>query len=400
VKILQINTVVNTGSDGRIAEDIGRMLKSGGHQSFIGYGRSAINSGSELIKIGNRTGQALHLIRTRLFDRHGFGSSNATRNFIKKLEKLDPDLIHLHNIHGYYLNIALLFSYLKSCSKPVVWTLHDCWPFTGHCTHFEYHSCTKWKSQCFDCPNSRAYPKTVLLDNSRLNYIDKKKLFTAISNMTIVVPSRWLANHVRNSFLSKYEIRIINNGIDLDIFVPAGKVGIPEKYGLRMRYILGVANTWTERKGLSDFKALRKLLHPDIDILLTGLTPQQSKNLDPGIKSIPRTEDLSELAALYASASVYVNPTYSDNFPATNIEALACGTPVVAYNTGGCREIISINCGSVVPKGDIPGLHQAVMQVMGNDKDYYINQCRARAVENYDKRVRFADYLGLYRELT
>lgn len=399
MKILQINATVNSGSDGRISEEIGRLLISGGHKSFIAYGRSALNSYSHLIKIGNRADQASHLLKSRLFDRHGFGSVNSTITLIRSIREIDPDVIHLHNLHGYYLNVKVLFQYLKVCKKPIVWTLHDCWPFTGHCSHFEHFSCEKWKKGCFDCPNLAGYPGSIFLDNSRLNFKNKKELFTGVPDMILISPSEWLAGLMKDSFLFNNEIRVINNGIALDKFRPLGHQTVKEKFQLNNKYILGVASKWTVSKGLSDFNGLRKSLDPEIDIVLVGMKQKQIKNLNPSIKCIPRTEDMEELASIYSLAEVYVNPTYADNFPSTNIEALACGTPVVTYNTGGCDETISPQCGISVPKGDIASLHNSILEIIAKGKHNYRKPCRERAEKLFNKDDRFSDYIRLYREL-
>lgn len=398
MKFLQINTIVNSGSHGRIAEEHGKLLIEKGHESYIAYSRGANNSDSELIKIGKRSDVAFHVLITRVFDRHGFGSINATRSFLKEVDKINPDLIHLHNVHGYYLNIGLLFEYIKNRNKPVVWTLHDCWPFTGHCSHFQHVNCNKWQTGCYDCPNIHGYPKSLFIDNSRKNFYEKKMLFTGLKNMLLVSPSEWLAAQLRNSFLSDNEIRVINNGIDLEKFRPLNSNGIRAKYNLKRKYVIGVASTWSERKGLGDFIRLREILNAEIEIVLVGLTRSQIKTLHPGIKGIFRTESVEELASFYSGAEVLVNPTYVDNFPSVNIEALACGTPVITYNTGGSAEAIDIRTGLVVEKGNVRKLCSSIMEVMNSNDMFNSAQCRDRAVRKYSAWERFGDYLNLYQE--
>jgi putative colanic acid biosynthesis glycosyltransferase len=395
-KLLQINTTANSCSHGRIAESIGSLIIEQGHESYIAYGRTAYNSNSTLMKIGSKTDNALHLIITRLLDRHGFGSFYATMSFIDEVIKINPDIIHLHNLHGYYLNIAVLFEYLKKCDKPVVWTFHDCWPFTGHCSHFEYVRCNKWRTGCFKCPNIHGYPKSWFIDNSKRNYYQKKELFTGIKNMILVSPSEWLAGHLRDSFLSECEIKVINNGIDTDKFKPIDYESFLIKYKLKKKYILGVASIWSDKKGLSDFMKLRGILEPEIDIVLVGLSKQQIKVLPLGIRGVMRTESINELAALYTGANMLVNPTYIDNFPSVNLEALACGTPVITYNTGGSPEAINRDTGIVIEKGNLKELHSSIIKIMTNNTQYTSTQCREQAVNSFSAKAKYKEYFELY----
>jgi len=399
MKIMQINTSVNSSSTGRIAENIGSLLIDEGHKSFIAYGISSNESRSGIIKVGQKSGVLLHVLKTRFFDLHGFGSVKATRQLVKKIELIDPDLIHLHNIHGYYINIEVLFEYLKKRQKPVVWTFHDCWPFTGHCCYFDTFSCDKWKTLCFDCPNTHGYPKSWLIDNSTSNYRQKKELFSGLERMILVSPSEWLANHLGHSFLSKYEIKVINNGVDLDKFIQHNHEFNYAKTKSGREYILGVAGVWSKRKGLDDFLKLREILDQEIEIILVGLSQKHSKSLTKGIRAISRTESIADLASLYRGAGVFVNPTYVDNFPTTNLEALACGTPVVTYNTGGSPEAIDSETGRVVQKGDITGLKGSIIELLNKDRQIMSEKCRSRAEEILDSKQMSQNYLSLYRKI-
>ena len=399
MKVLQINTTVNSGSTGRIASEIGDLLIDLGHESIIAYGRKSCECSSLAIKIGTRKDFMFHVIHTRLFDRHGFSSRRVTEDVINSIKQINPDIIHLHNIHGYYLHIGILFGYLKKAGKPVVWTLHDCWPFTGHCSHFQYVNCNKWQTECHDCPNTNGYPKSWLVDNSRTNYRQKRELFQSLDRMVIVSPSEWLARILRSSFLSDYEIKIINNGVDLGKFRPLDNTVVANKYNLKRKYILGVASIWTERKGLGDFFMLRKILDPEIEIVLVGLSQSQARSMPIGVTGIARTENTDELAALYTGAEIFVNPTYVDNFPSVNIEDLACGTPVVAYNTGGTAETLDEKTGFVIEKGDINGLALAVNKILQTGKKEYSDECRLRAMKLYDKRERYAEYISIYQNI-
>lgn len=401
MKILQLNTTVNTGSTGRIAEEIGRTSINNGMESYIAYGRIARDSQSTLIRIGDDWDVKCHVLATRLWDGHGFSSTRVTKKLIAELERINPDIIHFHNLHGYYLNVEILFRYLSQTKIPVVWTLHDCWPMTGHCSYFDYVNCNKWETECHKCPNLKGYPATMFVDRSKDNFVRKKQTFTSVDNITFVTPSHWLKNIVKRSFLSAYPVRVIHNGVDLAVFKPVVSESIKIKYGLDVnnKIILGVASIWDRRKGLADFVQLNQLLAKNEQIVLVGLSSGQIRCLPKGIIGINRTENVHELAALYSMADVFVNPTWVDNFPTTNIEALACGTPVITYQTGGSPEAISQDTGRVVEKGNISALYQAISEVLSGDRIYYQTFCRQRAELLFNKEERYQDYIELYKAL-
>lgn len=399
-KLFQINSVVNSGSTGRIAEEIGQTAIAAGWESYIAYGRHARTSQSELIKIGSDWNIRMHGLQTRLFDRHGLASIAATREFVEQIKKIKPDIIHLHNIHGYYINIEILFRYLKDANIPVVWTLHDCWPITGHCAYFTFVECDKWKTQCFSCPQKKGYPSSYFLDRSKQNHKQKRKLFTSVNDMTIVSVSNWLADIVKQSYLKDYPIWVINNGIDVNVFSPQSRDGIRLKYGLADKFVLlGVATEWGRRKGLHDFIELSKTLKDDEIIVLVGLKEDQIKILPENIIGITRTESTQELAEFYSSADVFVNPTWEDNFPTTNLEAMACGTPVVTYRTGGSPEALTPKTGFVVEQGDLASIRKAIDTVKSKGKAFYSAACRERATKMFNKNDRYAEYLQLYEQM-
>jgi len=392
MRILQINTAVNSGSTGRIAEDIGKTLIHGGYESYIAYGRGNRPSDSKLIKIGSQKDIFSHGLKTLFFDKHGLGSKQSTKAFIKTLDDIKPDAIGLHNIHGYYINYKVLFSYIKSHKIPVLWTFHDCWPFTGHCSYFDTANCMKWQTHCESCPKTNDYPKA-LVDRSFDNFEDKKSAFTGVEQLKIITPSHWLANHVKQSFLKDYKVQVIHNGIDLETFKPLNI----EK--TQTKIILGVASTWDRRKGLNDFIALSEKLPEDYKIVLIGLSKKQIEQLPKKIKGIERTENIQELVKWYNKASVFVNPTYVDNFPTTNIEALACGTPVITYNTGGSPEAIDAETGAVVEQGDVLGIFNAILNLDKPNQMELSKKCVNRAKNNFDKKHRYKDYLKIFEKM-
>ncbi len=390
MRVIQINAVANSGSTGRIAEGIGRVLREQGHESWIAYGRRAARSGSKLFQIGTSRDVYLHGLRSLLFDAQGLGSTQPTRRLVRFLQDSRFDVIHLHNLHGYYLNFPILFDYLAKSGTPTVWTFHDNWPFSGHCSNFERVDCQKWKTGCYSCPLRSTYPRA-LVDKSSRNYELKRRVFNQVERMTLVTPSRWLADKVESSFLRRFRCLTIPNGIDLEAFRPcAAKSPVP--------LILGVASAWPPSKGLADFIQLRKLLPQDHRIVLIGLNNKQLAQLPKGIEGIRRTESVAELAGWYSRASVFVNPTYSDNFPTTNLEALACGTPVVTYETGGSPESISTATGDSVTTGNIEALAAKIAEWLGRASAELHAACRSRAIAYYSDHDRFSEYLKVYAD--
>jgi len=401
LKILQISIEVNSGSVGRIAEQIGQTVIESGWESYITYARNNLPSTSEVIRIGSSKDVYFHVLETRIFDNHAFGSVQATKSLIKKIDEINPDIIHLHHLHGYFINIEILFNYLAEKNKPIVWTFHDCWSFTGHCAYFEYVNCSKWIDGCYDCEQKKEYPKSLLFDRSKKNYIEKKALFNSVKNMTIVPVSYWLGDLVKESFLKSYPIEVIQNGIDIDTFTPRlDYQNIKDIYKISDAFIiLGVASTWEPRKGLKYFIELDKILPEGYLIVIVGLTKSQQRDLPSSIVGIQRTESLSDLVGLYSMADVFVNPTLEDTFPTTNLESLACGTPVITFLTGGSVESVSEDTGIVVPKGDTQLLLNAIVEIRNKTKSFYTHHCRARAIELYDKKLKFQEYIGLYKRL-
>lgn len=393
MKVLQINSVCGIGSTGRIASDIHNSLIAKGHESYIAFGRDLPKNCDNAIRIGTKMDNYTHVAKTRILDKHGFGSKKATIEFIDKLKKLDPDIIHLHNIHGYYINVEILFEYLRETNKAVVWTLHDCWSFTGHCSHFDYIGCEKWKTSCFNCPQKKEYPKSFFIDNSEWNYNKKKEIFSSLDNMCIITPSNWLENLVKNSFLAKYDTVTIHNGIDLSIFKPIEN-GFRKKYNLENKFIiLGVSSVWNQRKGFEEYIEISNKLNDNEVIVLVGVSEKQKQNLPKNIVGITKTDNTEELAGIYSSADIFLNLTLEDTYPTVNLEAIACRTPVITYNTGGAKETVHNLFGQVIDK-----------QMSKDDIIEIIRKCDINPLnfENIgflEKKEAFRDYFNLYSNI-
>lgn len=400
MKVLQINSVCGKSSTGRIASDLASELNKEGGHSIICYGRDYAVGSSRLYsyKIGSCYNNYFHLLLVRLFDFEEGASIIATKRLCRYIKRYDPDIIHLHNIHGYYLNYRLLFNFLKKINKPIVWTLHDCWPFTGHCSHFENVNCYRWEKKCGACPQTKRYPHSLFFDNSSYHFDLKKKLFTGIPNLAIVTPSEWLKKYVKQSFLREYDVFVINNGIDRSHFHDnIDTSSIINKYNLKKaKIVLGVSSLWDKGKGLDDFCSLASLLPSDYVIVLIGVDAKSKDKIPSNIISIERTNNVDELAAWYNAAYVFVNPTYEDNFPTVNIEAISCGTPVIGYETGGSVESIKASGGIVVKQGDVQTLAEEII-----NSHFGIEQ-RLRCVETskqYDSSIMHRKYLQLYKNI-
>lgn len=405
--LLQINPVlrVNT-STGRIMQEIGELAMQHGWRSCIAYskGRDGIKScQSEVIPVGNKWSTIWHGLETRLFDRHGLASNEATRLFVKQIQELKPDVIHIHNIHGYFLNYQILFDFLAQSTIPVVWTVHDCWLYTGHCYYYSYAGCNKWQTGCGHCPQKKEFPASWLIDRSHQNYEDKKQAFTSLplDQLTIVPVSEWIREEMQHSFFRNNQFHVIHNGINTNIFNIYNPEQVKQKYGLNGKHILlGVASIWSREKGFDDCIQMADLLHPDEMLVLVGVRPEQQKRLKKNMLGIPRTENIHQLAELYAAADAFINPTWQDNYPTVNLEAIACGTPVVTYRTGGSIEAITDQTGFIVPQGNVKEMLEAARLISQRGKTYYQQPCRTYALENFRKEDRYQDYLDLYDKLT
>ncbi len=391
MKVLQINSWFSQGGPPRIVNGIYDTLIECGHECKIAAARAEMYKPEDSIMIGGKHAPYINALSCRVFDNDGFRSKRATRQLVEEIKKYDPDVIHLHNLHSYYLNIEILFDYLKTCGKKVFWTLHDCWAFTGHCAYFTMAECDRWKTQCYDCPQKNSFPTCLVHSNAEENFERKKKAFTGVPNMTIITPSHWLAKHVKESFLSEYPIEVVYNKIDTDVFMPS-KSDIKVKLGIQdKRMLLGVAIVWNERKGLADMIKLFEKLDDEYVMVIVGLDEAQIKGLPAGMIGLKRTESVEELAELYSVAEVFVNPSREETFGLTTAEALACGTPAIVYKGTACEEIVvGGDCGAVVDVGDIEGIYTAIKALKKNS-----DACVKRA-KFFDRQSHRLEFIELY----
>lgn len=355
-----INSFAGFGSTGRIAAQQCRVLMAQGHECVLAYGRGdCLCLDVPTYRIGSSLDYRIHGLMTRLFDAHGFASKVATRRFLQWVREYDPDVIWLHNVHGYYINIELLFNYIKTSGKTIRWTLHDCWTFTGHCAYFTAVKCAQWQDHCAYCCQLQTYPKCSGYSNVSKNFNRKRAAFTGVPNMTLVVPSKWLADLVKQSFLKEYPVEVHYNQIDTNVFKPTLS-DFRERYGLIDKFvILGVASVWSERKGLYDFYRLAQMLDDRYAIVLVGLTPQQIDELPQHIRGLQRTNNTQDLAAIYTAADVYVCPSKEETFGLTPEEARACGTPSIVYEDTACAEVAQMH-GNMVVEQSPEAIYQAI----------------------------------------
>ena len=397
MKVLLINSVCGIKSTGRICTDLAQILEKSGHECKVAYGREQVPENVEKFgfKFTDDTSVKLDALKTRLTDNAGFNSKKATARLIKWIKEYAPDIIHLHNIHGYYINISMLFKFLKEYSKPVVWTLHDCWAFTGHCAHFSLAGCDRWKTGCFNCIQKSAYPSSLFLDMSVRNFKAKKELFTSLENLTIVTPSKWLADTAKQSFLGKYNIIPIPNGVDLELFKKS-ESNFRKDHGLEgKKIILGAATAWTESKGIYEFSRLAEIVPEGYKVVLVGVNKEQwQQKLSSKLLLIEKTNSIQQMAEIYSASDVFINASREETMGLTTVEAMACGTPAIASPYTAVPEVIQ-TCGGIVTDDiSAKGLLDAVNLMFS--KEY--PQTRENA-KLYEKNQQYQKYIDIYNKI-
>ena len=394
MKVLFVNLVYGVGSTGKIITDMMEVLKRSGHDAKALYGTGEKSDDPDAVRVSGKPGYYFHNAVSRFTDHAGLYSRAATRKLIREIRAFSPDVIHLHTLHGFYVNYEMLFRFLKQAGVPVIWTLHDCWAFTGHCTYFSQANCTQWQTLCQDCRLLCRYPHCYGRGDVTRNYLRKKAAFTGVKNLTLTTPSQWLADQAAHSFLRDYPCVVVPNGIDRAVFRPQPS-GLRAAYHLQdKKIVLGVANAWNARKGLPDMLALAERLGAAYQVVLIGLTERQLPHIPPNVLGLLRTADRTELAQWYTAADVFVNPTYEETFGLTTVEAQACGTPAVVYATDGCPETLLTEDSVLVAQGDREALVCAVREVA--QRGVCVDD---HAADRLDKDRAYEKYVRLYERV-
>lgn len=401
MKVIQVNSTLNSGSTGRIAYQLHQCLDQNdiANRIAFGYGDRSDPVGFSLY---SKLGTHLHSFLSRRLCMQGLCSVWQTKRLIRFLKRENPDIIHLHNIHGHYLNYVILFRFLKKWNKPIVWTLHDCWSFTGKCAHYFGAGCDKWKTGCYECPNLKTYPDSTF-DGSRRNYRLKKKYFSQVKNLTVVCNSQWLKSQVEQSFLQKHRIQLIYNGVDTQVFRPSSvdprelkrKYGIPQDKFI----ILGVSGVWKKDKGFDTFLQLADHIADSSLIVLVGVTPAQKENLPKNVIGITKTENANELAEIYSLADVLLNPSREETFGMVAAESMACGTPVIVSNTTACPEIVKRGTGHIVDANDLQDILHAIDAIRDTDSRQYKEKCVDNIKNSFTLELMCSQYYELYQQV-
>jgi len=398
MKVAIINSVYNFGSTGKIVSGLHKIIKQNGFESIVIYGREKkYIKDNTIYYVSNLIESILHLLMSRLLDRHGLHSYFTTKKICKILNEQKPDIIHLHNIHGYYININLLFNFLNEKNIPVIWTLHDCWSFTGHCAYFDKINCEKWQTECSKCPQISAYPKSLFFDRSKINYNLKKQLFNSLKSLYLIGVSEWVNKNLKKSFLSQIPSDVIYNGVDTSIFYPKHSVEFRIKHKLTDKFvILSVAKIWEPRKGLDDLIFLINSLPENFILLIVGKIIDKPKVKTDKIFFLNEINNQNELADLYSTSNLFLNLSTEDNLPMTILESLTCGTPVFTYDTGGCSEAIKENYGKVFNKGDLT----SIIKYLNQYYEYYYKKLDTDIINEitikYNQDLQFKKYIDLY----
>jgi glycosyltransferase involved in cell wall biosynthesis len=396
-KIAFINTVC-TGSHGRLITDLRKAAEKHKFDTKVAFGRGRATPDD--MRIGSKVDVLSHVAITRIFDAHGAGSRRATSAFLGALSEFGPDIIHLHNAHGYYLHLETLFSYIRQRRINTLWTLHDCWAFTGHCSHFIRAGCERYQSGCHDCPLKKEYPASLLFDASKKNWQNKKKILQGIETLKIICPSAWLDHIVGQSFLKDIPRTVISNGVDLSLFVPKRDASLRGRFGIPQEQImlLAVASPFDRRKGYDDLIELARHLSGKASLVMVGLSKKQMRRLPSNIHGMLKTDGPEDLVRLYGEADCFLNASHEETYPTVNMEALACGTPVAAYDIGGCTEQVTPEVGLLAPCGDIGALKDAALR-LAHDKKSMSAACSARAEQFFDREKAISAYISEYTQM-
>ena len=397
MKVVQINAIYGSKSTGTIVKDIDKLLESKGHESYVVYPQ-ATEEPTNGYKIGNKFDYKLHALLTRLLGKQAYFSRNSTKKLLNQIDKIKPDIVHLHNLHSNYIHLNMLLDYLAIKKIKTVITLHDCWFFTGKCFHYQVANCDKWKESCGDCPKIKDDVPSWFFDPTSEVISDKRKYFNKIDSLTVVGVSKWISEEAKQGIFKDNKIVTIYNGVDIDIFKPT-QSEIRKELKLEDKFILiGTAEKWLDTLNKHTLEYIASNLQSDMKLIIFGCSKDQIEKLPDSVIGLGYIKDRRELVKLYSMADVFVNVTWEDSLPTVNIESLACGTPVITYESGGSPEIVNKETGLVVLQGDKFKLMNSILEVKKMGKDYYHDKCINRVFENFDKNSRYEEYIALYKE--
>lgn len=396
MKILQINTVSTVGSTGRIVAEICTAAQEKGYNTLTAYSYGEENSVLSGYKISTQASRRMSVLKCRLFGENVHLAKNDTKKLVKKIKEYAPDIVHLHNLHGYYLDFEILFDCLREIDVPVVWTLHDNYAFTGHCTYPERMDCKKYETLCHSCPAKKRYPKSLFFDTAKKSYLEKKRIFTSVPKLHVVTPSHWLGGCAKNSFLGKFPVTVINNGVNTQIFRPTESDVFDEIRKNHSFITISAAATWGKAKGYDILLEIAKKMPPYVHMVVVGVTKELKDSMPPNMTGVLKTNDAYELARLYSAADVFVNPTRNDTFSMVNVEAFSCGIPVITSDAGGTKETISPESGTVVKSEDCDAFCRAILSYAENAPS---KEAVLKHAERFSSKVMTENYLNLYKEI-
>lgn len=397
MRVLQINVVYDEKSTGRTCKELENFLDKKGIECITAYGKGEKNKGKNSYRIESKLEYYTHNILSQITGLEGYFSLFATLRLIHFIKRIKPDVIHLRNLHGHYLNLRCLFRFFKKTQIPLLFSLHDCWIFTGGCTYPVKHNCDKWKSECHSCPARSEYPYSKYFDFSKKIFKDKKKWLDGLNVKAVLGVSKWVASQGEKSILNKYPVSYIYNWINTDVFKDYNSKSVFEKYGIdKDKFtVICVAAAWKSGSVKNnDLEELAKKLGDNAQIVVVGLKAEEVKG--ENIIPIGFLSDISLLAQLYSASDVYVHLSEADTFGKVIAEAMACGIPAIAYDCTACSELIKENCGYLVPLHDVDALVDRVYKVKENKKEFYSENCKIRVKEEFDYNTNCERLLNIY----
>ena len=402
MKILQINTIYKQKSTGRTCWELEKILEAKGHYSFTIHQVGETSDPRHSYVVNRKFGYYFHKVMSRITGLDGYYSYWATRRAIRIIKKQKPDIIHLRNLHGGYLHLPSLFKFLSLYNRPIVYSIHDTWAYTGKCPEYENVQCDKWKSECNECPQWKRYPKSFFFDRSKKMFYDKKHWYADIKDLTVVGVSDYMKNESSQSVLfNGRRIERVYNWINLDVFHPFDDIQNREtraRYGMSDKFlVIGVSSYWSKNTEYEEICTLAKQIGREAQVCLVGGV--DIKLPYKNMHHIPNTNSIDELARIYSCADAFICLSTAESFGKVAAEALACGTPIVVYDSTGIKEIPGNDCGSIVEKHNISGVKEKLLEIKEKGKKSYSFACRKRAEKLFNYMVNAEQMISLYKEI-